>query len=364
MARPCRVERTDAGVRLWGRLSTPDGPEIVASVRKLTPDAKALEIELDDVEEIDPGVVALLGAELRTRGVAFHLHGGERFHPLFELCTEPVPIVPRVHRVERLPYQVGRRTAAGVSAIGRILGFFGELACAVGRVIRHPRSGHWKEVPLLVERAGLDAIPILLVINFLVGFVTAYMAARSLSLFGADIFVADLVTIAMARQLGPLMTGIVVCGRSGAAFATELGSMKVAQEIDALRTLGFEPFDWLVLPRVIALVIVVPVLTLIADLVGTLGGLLVAVTSLGLTPRSYIDEVKTSLRPWDIESGAVMSIAFAIAIGFIACSQGLAASAGPLGVGRRTTSTVVLSLFAMVALDALLTVTFRVIGLP
>src|SRR5690242_19875666 len=128
-ARPYGVERTDAGVRLSGRLETPDGPQIVASIRRLTDDVKAVEIELGDVEEIDPGVVALLGADLRTRAVTFHLHGGERFHPLFELCTEPVPIALRAHRFERLPYQVGRRTAAGVLAIERIFGFFGELAC-------------------------------------------------------------------------------------------------------------------------------------------------------------------------------------------------------------------------------------------
>jgi phospholipid/cholesterol/gamma-HCH transport system permease protein len=347
---------------LSGLLPTPHASEIVASVRRITENAGTVEIDLGGVDEIDPGVVALLGAELRTRGVTFHLHGGDRFHSLFELCTEGVPSEARLRAPEGLRYQVGRKMVLGVEALGRLLGFVGELAAATARVVRRPRVGHWRDVPLLVERAGLDAIPILLVINFLVGFVMAYMAARSLQVFGANIYVANLVAIAMTRQLGPIMTGIVVCGRSGAAFAAELGSMKVAQEIDALRTLGLEPFDWLVLPRIVALLIVMPVLTLLADLVGMAGGLLVAVTSLGLSARGYIDATRRTLKPWDVESGLVMSAAFAVAVGLVACEQGFAASAGPLGVGRRTTSTVVISLFAIVSLDATLTVAFRVLG--
>jgi phospholipid/cholesterol/gamma-HCH transport system permease protein len=218
-------------------------------------------------------------------------------------------------------------------------------------------------VPLLVERAGLDAVPILLLINFLIGFVLAYMGARSLAMFGVDIYVADLVGIGVTRQLAPLMTGIIVCGRSGAAFTAELGSMKVAEEIDALRTLGLQPFDWLVLPRIVALVLVMPVLTVLADTAGLLGGMLVAITSLDISPRAYLTETKRALEPWDVMSGVIMSVTFAIALALIGCSQGMAASAGPLGVGRRTTATVVLSLFTMVTMDAVLTVTYRALGL-
>jgi phospholipid/cholesterol/gamma-HCH transport system permease protein len=167
----------------------------------------------------------------------------------------------------------------------------------------------------------------------------------------------------MARQLGPLMTAILLSGRSGAAFATELGSMKVSEEIDALRTLGFEPFGWLVLPRLLALVIVLPVLTMMADVVGMVGGLVIGITSLDLTPHLYFKEVRTSLTPFDVWSGMVMSVAFALAIGLIACQQGFAASGGPQGVGQRTTRTVVSSIFAMVVIDAVFTVAFHALGL-
>jgi phospholipid/cholesterol/gamma-HCH transport system permease protein len=357
------VDRSDAGVRLSGRLETPDASGIIDCVRRMTADAREVEVDLRDVEEIDPGVVALVGADLRARHVHLHLKGGDRFRPLFSLCTEGAPPSPRVHRPAVMLDQIGRATAAGVAGLERLLAFIGELMTAVGGLFRHPRSGHWKDLPLLVERAGLDAVPILVVINFLLGFVLAYSAARSLEAFGADIYVADLVGIGTTRQLAPVMTGIILCGRSGAAYATELGSMKVAEEIDALKTLGFHPFAWLVLPRIVALVLVVPVLTLLADVVSIFGGLAVAVSSLGLTSRAYLHQTRASVVTWDVGTGLIMSVAFAIAIGLIACEQGLSAAAGPLGVGRRTTSTVVISLFAIVALDAILTIIFRAVGL-
>jgi phospholipid/cholesterol/gamma-HCH transport system permease protein len=357
-----RVDRSELGVRLSGHFRTPDAERIVAAVRQATNDQKTVEIDLGNVAQLDGSVAALLGCDLNERGVQSRLRGAERFRALFELCTEGAPPQRRERRTERIVAHVGRVTVEGIVGLRRTLGFVGELGLAVGRVIRRPRVGHWEEVPLLVERTGLDAVPVILVINFLVGFVMAFMAARSLALFGANLLVADLVAIAMTRQLGPMMTAIIVCGRSGAAFATELGSMKVSEEIDALRTLGIQPFDWLVIPRVVALVLVLPVLTLLADLVGMAGGLLVAVTDLGLTADGYVDETRLVLEPWDVASGLVSSVAFAIAIGLISCQQGLAASGGPLGVGRRTTATVVTSLFAIVLLDAALTIAFRVLG--
>jgi phospholipid/cholesterol/gamma-HCH transport system permease protein len=357
-----RVDRSEQGIRLSGRFRTHEAGLILAAVRRATTAAGAVEIDLAGVEHIDGGVAALLGADLVERGVRSRVQSAERFGGLFELCTEGAPPRPRIHTRERIVAHIGRATVDGALGTERLLGFVGELAFGFARLVRRPRGGYWKDIPLLVERSGFDAVPVSLTINFLVGFVLAYMASRSLAVFGANIYVADLVSIGMARQLGPLMTAIIVCGRSGAAFATELGSMKVNEEIDALRTLGLDPFDWLVFPRIIALVLVVPVLTLLADLIGMVGGLLVAVTSLGLTARDYINETRSVLRVWDIESGLIMSVVFAIAIALIACQQGFSASGGPLGVGRRTTSTVVLSLFAIVVLDATLTIAFRALG--
>jgi phospholipid/cholesterol/gamma-HCH transport system permease protein len=202
-------------------------------------------------------------------------------------------------------------------------------------------------------------VPIVVLINFLVGFVMAFQGAVQLKQFGANIFVADLVGISVTRELGPLMTAIIVCGRSGAAFAAELGSMKVSEEVDALRTMGFGPMRYLVLPRLVALVLAIPVLVLLADFVGILGGMVVGLTSLDLTVVGYILETKRALSVWDVYSGIVKSVVFGVAIALIACQQGLATTGGAEGVGRRTTSSVVTTFFVLVMLDAGFTVLFH-----
>jgi phospholipid/cholesterol/gamma-HCH transport system permease protein len=347
-----------------GRLRTSEAHALVDAVREATAGIDRPTIDLTDVEQLDGGVLALLRADLAGRdGVPAQLRVRERFEGMLDLygAVSAPPLHPK--RCESIVAHVGRATVEETSHLTAILAFTGEMAVATWRVLKSPRRGHWKETPQLVERAGADALPIVLVINFLVGFVLAYMAARALQVFGAGTYVADLVGIGMTRQLGPLMTAIIVCGRSGAAYTTELGSMKVDAEIDALRTLGLEPHGWLVMPRLLALVVVLPVLTLLGDVFGMLGGLVVAVTSLHLSAWTYFNELRATLTPWDVKSGLVMSLAFAIAIGLIACEQGFAASGGPQGVGRRTTTTVVTSLFAIVLLDAGITILYRFFGL-
>jgi phospholipid/cholesterol/gamma-HCH transport system permease protein len=358
------LERYEGGVRLLGQLRTPEAFALVEAVRKATAGIDQPTIDLTGVEQLDGGVLALLRADLATRnGRPAQLRVGDRFEGMLDLYAGAAarPLHPK--RCESIAAHVGRTTVEETSHFMAIVAFAGEMAVAVWRILKHPRRGHWKETPVLVESAGADALPIVLVINFLVGFVLAYMAARALQTFGANVYVADLVGIGMTRQLGPLMTAIIVCGRSGAAYTTELGSMKVDEEIDALRTLGLEPHAWLVVPRLLSLVLVLPVLTLLADVLGMLGGLVVAMASLDLTARTYFREMRSALTAWDIWSGLILSLAFAIAIGLIACEQGFAASGGPQGVGRRTTSTVVTSLFAIVALDAGITLLYRFFGL-
>ncbi len=363
--RPWGVERYDGGVRFTGRLRTGDAPALLAAVRDATRGVDSVQIDLGGIEQLDGGVITLLRADLATRGIRADLRGGNRYRPLIGLYADAASLTsPKPKQEPETVFaHVGRATVLDVDAARGLLGFVGQMTVAVGRLVRHPRRGYWRALPGLAERAGADALPIVLVINFLLGLVVAYMSARELQMFAANLYVADLIGVAMARQLGPLMTAIIVSGRSGAAFATELGSMKVSQEIDALRTLGLEPFGWLVLPRVLTMMLVLPVLTMLAEVVGIAGGLAIAVTSLDLTPRRYLKEVRASLSPFDVWSGLVMSVGFAMAIGVIACQQGFAASGGPQGVGQRTTSTVVTSIFAIVLIDSSLTVLFHVLGL-
>jgi phospholipid/cholesterol/gamma-HCH transport system permease protein len=360
-----QVEGSQSAIRLSGRLRTRDAATILAAIREATSGAQRVEVDLDGVEQIDGGVLALVSADLAARGLGVELRGGDAFRPLVALYEDraSAPQPARRRRPEGLLAQVGRATIQSVAAARDSLRFVGDMSVATGRLFRHPRGSYWRQIPPLVERTGPDALPIVITINFLVGLVIAYMSARELKMFAANAYVADLIAIAMTRQLGPLMTGILVSGRSGAAFATELGSMKMSEEVDALRTFGLEPFGWLVLPRVVTLILVLPVLTLLGDVVGIFGGLVIAVGGLELTPRQYLQRVSASLAPFDVWFGLLLSLAFAIAIGLISCQQGFAASGGPQGVGRRTTSTVVTSIFAIVVIDAFITVLFQLLGI-
>src|SRR5690606_35604593 len=191
----------------------------------------------------------------------------------------------------------------------------------------------------------------------------AFQSSAQLKEYSANIFLADLIGISMTRELGPLLTAIVICGRSGAAFAAELGSMAVNEEIDALRTMGFGSMRYLVLPRILALTIAMPLHTLIADLVGVMGGLVVGMTVSDLTALSFFTQLQKAVSLIDVFSGLAKATAFGLAIALISCQQGLATSGGAEGVGRRTTSAVVTTLFILVVLDAIFTIAFRMGGL-
>jgi phospholipid/cholesterol/gamma-HCH transport system permease protein len=327
-----------------------------------------LDFNMSRIERVDGGTMALLvhlRNELKLRGVRsdfvgatgpvqdlVHLYGGDEN-----------PVRGRRRRPKGTLEQIGEGTVAFFRSIREVLGFFGDMILAFLGLLREPRTGNWKEIPHLMERTGADAVPIVILINFLVGFVMAFQGAVQLKQFGANIFVADLVGLSVVRELGPLMTAIIVCGRSGAAFAAELGSMKVSEEIDALRTMGFGPIRYLVLPRTVALMLVVPMLTLLADLVAISGGLLVGVLSLDLTVTAYLGETQKALAVWDVFSGVLKSVVYALAIALISCQQGFATTGGAAGVGRRTTSSVVSILCCLILIDAGFTALFYVFDL-
>jgi len=358
-------------LRIRGSLLFPEVTPLWTELRKLETLAQrgeTLDFEMSEVERIDGGAMALLAclrAELHRRGVnsefvaarepiqqIIHLYGGDN----------PVARIKRRRPLGTLD-QLGRATIAILLEVQLVLAFFGQMVVSGLGLWRTPRSANWRELPATMERAGADAVPIIVLINFLVGLAMAFQAAAQLKRFGANIFVADLIGISVCRELGPLMTAIVVCGRSGAAFAAELGFMQVNEEIDALRTMGFGPMRYLVLPRALALILVVPLLTLLSDVAGIVGGLIVGVSNLDLTVRGYLNETARVVTLWDISTGVIKSVVFALAIALIACQQGLATSGGAEGVGRRTTATVVVTLFTLVLVDAVITVFFRVAGL-
>lgn len=329
---------------------------------------ETLNFDMSGLESIDGGTMALLAhlrAELKLRGVSSEFVGvKEELVPIVHLYHgDDKPVRRKRRKPESSLAQVGRATVLFFEEVKSVFGFFGDMLLALVGLLKEPRTANWREVPYTMERTGADAVPIVALINFLVGFVMAFQGAVQLKQFGANLFVADLVGLSVTRELGPLMTAIILCGRTGAAFAAELGSMQVSEEIDALRTMGFGPMRYLVVPRAIGLMLVAPFLTLLADVVGIVGGLVVGLTSLNLTIGAYITETRLAIDLWDVFSGVLKSMVFALAIALISCQQGFAAQGGAEGVGRRTTSSVVSILFTLILIDAGFTLFFYEFGL-
>jgi phospholipid/cholesterol/gamma-HCH transport system permease protein len=344
------------GRRLWQKLQ--------ASLPKRGRRVQRLEVDVTDVTSVDGAAAALLAnfrAQVVALGVECEFVGATTV--LSELLRLHEDGIKPRRRKRRRPIgllaQIGAATLSSLKEAQSVIAFFGQMVVGVVLAVRAPRTFNWKELLPTMERAGADAAPIVALINLLVGMVIALQSAGQLHRFGADLYMADLVGISILREIGPLMTAILVCGRTGAAFAAELGSMKTNEEVDALLTMGFGTMRFLVMPRVLALMLVVPMLTLVADLAGSLGGLAVGVWHLGLTVSGYANETMRAVHLRDFGSGLIKSVAFAVAIGLISCQQGLAATGGAEGVGRRTTSAVVTTLFSLIVIDAVFTVFFE-----
>jgi len=233
-----------------------------------------------------------------------------------------------------------------------MISFAGSIFLACMHVIRHPRKLRWGDMIFSMEKVGVDAIPIIALISFLMGLIMAFMSSVQLREFGANIYVASLVALAMVRELGPIITGIIVAGRSGSAFAAEIATMKISQEVDALHVMGINPTLFLAVPKFIASVICVPILGLLSDLFAIAGGLLVGISMLNLTLSAYLHETLRGVTPYDVGWGFIKSAVFAALISWIGCLRGFEASGGAEAVGTATTSSVVTSIFLIILTDS------------
>jgi phospholipid/cholesterol/gamma-HCH transport system permease protein len=281
----------------------------------------------------------------------------KQFHPDI-LAHDLDPEPPRRPAVEEVGFAVTilwRDIRAQVE-------FIGEITSALGFAIRHPASVRWKDVWRICERVGVDALPIVALISFLLGMILAFQSAVPMKRFGAEIFVADLIGLAMLRELGPLMTAILLAGRSGAAFAAEIGTMRVNQEVDALTTMGLNPVSFLVTPRIIAAVLMTPLLTLFSDLVGLLGGAL-TMQSFSIPYVTFLKEVDTAVNLPDFLAGFVKSFVFALLVAGIGCLRGLQTSAGASAVGDSATRAVVSGIILLVVVDGIFAVAYYVLNI-
>lgn len=249
------------------------------------------------------------------------------------------------------------------------LAYLGSLAMLSGRAAYYTVVAPFRGKPIRMQRAitqamqvGVRALPILSLITFFIGLILALQAAYELKRFGAMNFVASAVAISMSRELGPLITAIVVIGRSGSAFAAEIGTMKVTEELDALETMAINPVHFLVTPKFIAMAVMLPCLTTWANAMGVLGGMVFGVGKAGFTPLGYLHATIDALFLRDIVSGLIKSFMFGITITAVGCQEGLSTGAGAEQVGRSTTSAVVISIFLVIAVDLIFTALFYFLG--
>ncbi len=265
-------------------------------------------------------------------------------------------IALRKKKPPNLFWILGDTTFSHITGIKQLISFTGSVAIAFLQVCLHPKSLRWDDTFLRMEKTGTDAVPVVGLISFLLGMIMAFMSSLQLRQFGANLYVASLVALAMVSELGPIMTAIIVAGRSGSAFAAEIGTMKISEEIDALFTMGFNPLLFLTIPRMIASIIVVPLVTLFSDVFAIAGGLVVGVFMLDLTPGSYIDQTIKILTLFDLLWGILKSAVFAALIAGIGCFRGFQARGGAEAVGNAATSAVVSSIFLIILFDSIFAV--------
>lgn len=265
------------------------------------------------------------------------------------------------HRTNLLT-AIGEATIETVERTTGISTFLGECLLSLSRLIRRPAKFRWGDCSEEMQLCGAMALPIVGLISFLVGVIMAYQSAILMRQFGADIYVADAVALVMAREMGAMMTGVILAGRTGAAFAATIGNMKANEEIDALSTFGIRPVDFLVLPRLVALALMMPLLTLYANALGIVGGMGVAMSVLDIPPVTYWNQTVNALDLSDIGTGLVKASCFGILVGLAGCHRGMNADRSAAGVGRAATSAVVIGMLLIIIADAIFAVIFNVLG--
>ena len=258
--------------------------------------------------------------------------------------------------------RVGRETVALVQASRELVAFLGEVTIAFGRLLRGKARFRRSDLMLILQEVGAQALPIVSMISFLVGVILAFLGSIQLLQFGAQIYVADLVGLGMARDMAAMMVGIILAGRTGAAFAAQLGTMQVNEEIDALATLGLSPMEFLVLPRVLALVVMTPLLCLYATLMGLLGGAFVGVTFLDLPAVTYLQETQYALQLPDFAAGLIKGGVYGVVVAVAGCLRGMQCGRSSAAVGQATTSAVVTSIVFIVICMAILTLIYNALG--
>lgn len=356
-------ENGNRELRLHGDWVLDNSDDIIRQLKKATPASIAV------VDASGAGQMDLWGS-LRLRSIAETAHAelilNDRQKKLFDYLpmeksdlTPPHKNPPLIETFETL----GKGAVEATKTAYGILSFIGEISLCFLRNLLHPRSFRFHSIVRHIDETGLRAMPIIALLAVLISMVISYQAATQLQKFGANIFTIDLTVISLLREMGVLVTAIMVAGRSGSAFAAEIGVMKLREEIDALKTMGFNPIEILVLPRLIAMLLTLPILTFMADLTGLAGSGLISVILLDIPIDQYIDRVDMVAKPTMFFVGMIKAPVFAFVITIIGCYQGMNVSGSAESVGRLTTVAVVQSIFLIIMLDALFSILFSTLDI-
>jgi len=325
------------------------------------PGSGDLTIDASAVSAMDTSGAWLLHRTLRTLkqgGRSVQLRG---LRPEFEALLQLIAshkVAAESAAAPGLLVRIGRQAWTSLGNAFGMLSFLGESAVVLLRSVARPGRIRWRAIAYSLQTTGFEALPITGLLSFLMGIVIAYQGAEQLRQFGANIYVADLVGLSMVRELSPMLTAIIVAGRSGSAYAAQIGTMKVTEEIDALRTIGVAPLELLVLPKVLALLIALPLLTVYTDVMGVLGGMIMAHVQLDVSFSAFLDRLDQAISLKSYLVGVGKAPVFAVIIALVGCYQGFQVGGSADSVGRQTTLSVVQSVFLVIVTDALFSIVF------
>lgn len=374
-ADPARViaDGSEGGSRLialGGRLTIPNATQLDRDLGAIVPEARPLVVDLAQCVRVDTTgawLVHRLVRDWSARGQSATVRGAspdvlQLIERLSAANARPGPRRPPPRGFGATLANVGTAVIGGVAALGGFLDFLGTTLLALARTVPQPRRWRWDPIIYQAEAVMVNALGIVGLMSFLVGFVIAQQGAIQLAQFGADVFTINLIGRVTMRELGVLMTAIMVAGRSGSAFAAQIGSMKLNEEVDALRTIGLSSFEVLVLPRVLALVLTMPLLAFFAALCALIGGGLYCYLDLSIPPVTFIARVREVVPMTDFYITLIKAPLFAVVIAITGCFQGMQVAGNAESVGHRTTQAVVQSIFLVTVLDAFLAVFFAALG--
>ncbi|SNR49626.1 ABC transporter permease [Puniceibacterium sediminis] len=366
------IDETQATVRLVlrGALTIANVTELEGHLGKIGATAPVA-ADLSGVQRIDTAgawAVATLRERIQAGGQQFDILGAteqveDLLHSVANALPHPEALPVRRATLPDWIIRVGKAVSRSVQFLAALTSYLGLFLARLGRAARHPTEFRLTALVHHCEEVGLRAVPIVALMSFLIGVVLAFQGSTQLRQFGAEVFVVDLLAISILRELGILLTSIIVAGRTASAFTAAIGSMKMREEIDAMRTLGLDPAMTLFVPRILALILMLPILGLVADVMGLVGGGLMAWIDLGISPAMFVTRLIEGTDVNHVTVGMIKAPFFAVIIGVVGCHAGMQVQSNAESLGRMTSNAVVTAIFAVIVADAVFSIFFAQIGI-